>query len=177
MDLRRLPTSRKERIKLIEKVNGKMVKENKQEIAKLWRHYNCNKCSVSLGSCCARGRWRTNEPSTHFFVFDFRHSLFRSRTLNPSQNYLNYVQLTCALHRIEHRGRARESCVHACFCVWRNVICVQSAAWRMRNGHFTVLAHAKLKILMRRESVCAKENRVKERKTQGTRKTEEERHF
>lgn len=87
VDLRRLPTSRKERIKLIEKVNGKMVKENKQEIAKLWRHYNCNKCSVSLGSCCARVRAIAHKWTKYTllcvwfpsFTLSFSHSRSKSK--------------------------------------------------------------------------------------------------
>lgn len=81
-----------------------------------------------------------------------------------------------ALIERKHRKWARELCVRVFFFrVWRNVICVQSAAWRMRNGHFTVLAHAKLKILMSR--AVQKKKRVKERRSKRTHKTEEERHF
>lgn len=123
-------------------------------MVKLWRHYNCNKCTTLLWVVVCG-------VQTHNSLFDFRHSFkFESKTTTKKSFEL------CAVHVFIEEKQSY---------AWRNVICVQSAAWRMRNGHFTVLAHAKLKILM---------SRMREREffdtrfsTSKTNKTEEERHF
>lgn len=125
-------------------VNNSLIRERKKKwLLKLWRHFIIviNVQVPFLSSWCAVcTEWMQAHISFVWFP-----SLFQSQ---KKEKYLNYVQFTCSIGE----NRALQS-------VWRNVICVQSAAWRMRNGHFTVSTHAKLKIVMSRVQIASNRKR------------------